>query len=281
MVRAADDHQLARIGAPFMRIDQIMKPFFGNEAADRKDVGATRKAEPRQCVAGRLGQFRRAVRDVNDPRRRSREFALQPLRERGRNRDQPVGARRGQPLAEAKHLASDKTPFGAVIILAVMGDDHAHAEQPRQWRQQRRTDGVDMDHLGARAARRDQRVEGRSDRLEGSRPRGRDRHDRDSLIVVGALGDIGRARIDGDRRRRIERLDPRQDFLAMRFHPAHHAGDAAQTGNRNLHRSARSALADNSASRPSACCSAASIVVAVRTISTSWVQQSMKLPILR
>src|SRR3546814_5184508 len=81
---------------------------------------------------------------------------------------------------------------------------------------------------GAALARRQHGEEGRHDRFEMLRARAGDADDLDPAMFARRLGQIGRAAEHDRAMIGPQRLDPRQQFLAMAFDPAHDVRKAAQ-----------------------------------------------------
>ena len=109
----------------------------------------------------------------------------------------------------------------------MVGHEHFQAQQPRQGREQRRADRVNVYQPSAAATRLEHGNKRGHDGFQALAPRRIERDDIDVLVPSLSRRQVGPAPEHGDRQRRIEKPYPGQELLAVRLDAAHHARDPA------------------------------------------------------
>ena len=145
-------------------VDEIELAFGRLQARDAKHVAAGREAEasrqPRVAVGSDL---RRAVRDQRGV---DAVTLLDVFLDDRRHGDRPVREADSEPLARAQQHLREAAPLLALVVVRVVRQDDAQAEQARERREQTRAHGVqvqDVRPLHAGVQHAEQRVHGRLD----------------------------------------------------------------------------------------------------------------------
>ena len=165
MIDAADDRELpAGQAGRDERAQHVELALLWHEATDRQQIAPRLKAERFDLVAlhRRIGK----LHAIGDDVARLAVFGHDQPLDAAADRDALIGKAHAEQFAGAQHGARCQPPFLAIIILAVMGDDHPQSHQPQQRRHQRRADAVHMHQCRAAHAGRDRADQGVQQRLE-------------------------------------------------------------------------------------------------------------------
>src|SRR6185295_1470878 len=207
----------------FESLDKIVKSLGWIDPTNRQYVSARRQPQDRQNIRLRRGPrgWRRGAVAYGDKALPAWRIASrEPLLDVAADADHIIGEARNHPFAGPEKPPAHAAPFYPVIVLGVMGRDHAEAQQPRQRREEAWPNPVQVNDVWvkkqARIKDRQRRMHQRLDPLAPRRPNGNHTH-----IANPPAPHIPTAPDHHDVQLGIEPGQSRIEMLAVRFDPAH------------------------------------------------------------
>jgi len=210
-------------------LDELMKVLLRSETAHAQDVLAMLDAKVTE-IAGFVDIFGSCHAIVNEVHlARDAVLSVHHVAYALADDDDTVGKDAAHGFAQTEHQFGCPSPLDAVVVLAVMGEDHLHVEHTGERNEQSGTAGMDMHNLRLELLGADNGLEGMDDGFERLLAWCIDVDEFDTLPMGKVVVAVTGTSYDGHVITLFDQTG--EELFAVRLDTAHDVGDAARAGN--------------------------------------------------